>query len=212
MRCNNQKQMKNTARKPRKKEPELILYNKERITMSIYDFAKVGTQHYNMAAGITSTCLGIRKERVRCALKAFENVNHRLQYVATVRGVDFYNDSKSTNVNCTWFAVESIDKKVVLILGGVDKANDYSLLDDLVKEKVRAIVCLGKDNRKIHAAFKSIICKIVDTTTAVEAVAEAFGHAQKGDVVLLSPACASFDLFKNYEDRGNKFIAAVKEL
>jgi UDP-N-acetylmuramoylalanine--D-glutamate ligase len=204
--------MKNTARKPRKKEPELILYSKERITMSIYDFAVAGTQHYNMAAGVSARCIGIRKEKVRSAVNAFENGEHCMQHVATVRGVEFYNNSKATNVNSTWFALESIDKKIILILGGIEKANDYSLIRDLVKEKVRAIVCLGRDNRKIHAAFKDIIDRIVDAKTAGEAVHHAFQLSHKGDAVLLSPACASFDLFKNYEDRGNKFIAAVKDL
>jgi UDP-N-acetylmuramoylalanine--D-glutamate ligase len=132
--------------------------------------------------------------------------------VATVRGVEFINDSKATNVNSTWYALESMTKPVVLILGGVDKGNDYSLIDELVKEKVRAIICLGLDNRKIHEAFGNTVSTIVNTNNTLDAVHAAFHFSNKGDVVLLSPACASFDLFKNYEDRGNQFKKAVKEL
>ncbi|MBD0278549.1 MAG: UDP-N-acetylmuramoyl-L-alanine--D-glutamate ligase, partial [Flavisolibacter sp.] len=128
-----------------------------------------------------------------------------------VRGVEFINDSKATNVNSTWFALESMTKPTILILGGIDKGNDYSLIQDLVKEKVKAIVCLGVDNSKIHEAFDAIV-KVVDTTSATEAAATAFELATIGDAVLLSPACASFDLFKNYEDRGIQFKEAVKSL
>jgi len=134
-----------------------------------------------------------------------------MEYVSTVRGVDFINDSKATNINSTWYALESMKKPTVLILGGVDKGNDYSLIEDLVKEKVKAIVCLGVDNNKIHKAFENIV-PIVDTQSAHLAVYRAFDFAEQGDVVLLSPACASFDLFKNYEDRGRQFKEAVKEL
>jgi UDP-N-acetylmuramoylalanine--D-glutamate ligase len=135
-----------------------------------------------------------------------------MEHVATIRGVEFINDSKATNVNSAWYALESMTKPTVLILGGVDKGNDYSLLDDLVKEKVKAIICLGTDNKKIHEAFGGTVSTIVDARTAPEAVQAAFHFAEKGDVVLLSPACASFDLFKNYEDRGQQFKKAVKEL
>ena len=135
-----------------------------------------------------------------------------MEYVVTIRGVEFINDSKATNVNSTWYALESMEKPTILILGGIDKGNDYSLIEDLVKEKVKAIICLGLDNRKIHDAFGNIVSTIVNTDNAVDAVKAAFHLSNKGDVVLLSPACASFDLFKNYEDRGNQFKRAVKEL
>jgi len=134
-----------------------------------------------------------------------------MEYVATIRGVDFINDSKATNINSTWYALESMKKPTVLILGGVDKGNDYSLIEDLVKEKVKAIVCLGIDNDKIHEVFGNAV-PIVDTQSAYLAVHRAFDFAEQGDVVLLSPACASFDLFKNYEDRGKQFKEAVKAL
>jgi UDP-N-acetylmuramoylalanine--D-glutamate ligase len=135
-----------------------------------------------------------------------------MEPVAKIKGVQFINDSKATNVNSTWFALESIDKPTILILGGVDKGNDYSLLNELVKEKVKAIICMGTDNRKIHEAFGDFVSLIVNASSADEAVKAAFHFADKGDVVLLSPACASFDLFKNYEDRGIQFKNAVKNL
>ena len=142
----------------------------------------------------------------------FHSLEHRMEHVATVRGIEFINDSKATNVNSTWYALESMDKPTILILGGIDKGNDYTLIEDLVKEKVKAIVCLGIDNKKIHDAFRSMVNVIIDTNNALDCVKQAFRIAEKGDVVLLSPACASFDLFKNYEDRGKQFKDAVKEL
>jgi UDP-N-acetylmuramoylalanine--D-glutamate ligase len=135
-----------------------------------------------------------------------------MEFVATVRGIDFINDSKATNVNSTWYALESMEKPVVLILGGIDKGNDYELIEDLVKEKVKAIVCMGVDNKKIHKAFNSLVPVIVDTASAKDAVNTSFRLSTKGDVVLLSPACASFDLFNNYEDRGRQFKSAVRDL
>lgn len=165
-----------------------------------------------MAAGISSAVMGIRKEKIRDAIQTFEALEHRMFSVATVRGVEFINDSKATNVNSTWYALESMTKPVILILGGVDKGNDYSLIKDLVKEKVKAIVCLGVDNTKIHEALGKEVQLMVNTSSAKDAVQAAFHFADKGDVVLLSPACASFDLFKNFEDRGNQFIEAVKDL
>ncbi|PWT96937.1 MAG: UDP-N-acetylmuramoyl-L-alanine--D-glutamate ligase, partial [Bacteroidetes bacterium] len=156
--------------------------------------------------------IGIRKEKIRDAVMNFESLEHRMEPVATVRGVEFINDSKATNVNSTWYALESMTKPVILILGGIDKGNDYSLIMDLVKEKVKAIVCMGIDNRKIHEAFGRDVEVMVNTGSAKEAVRAAFHLANKGDVVLLSPACASFDLFKNYEDRGKQFKEAVREL
>jgi UDP-N-acetylmuramoylalanine--D-glutamate ligase len=184
----------------------------ERMEMSVYDFALKGkhNQYNTMAACVAGATMDIRKNKIREAVQTFESLEHRMEPVATVRGVEFVNDSKATNVNSTWFALESINKPTVLILGGIDKGNDYSLITDLVKEKVKAIVCLGIDNKKIHEAFKGM--PVVDTASADEAVQAAFHLATVGDVVLLSPACASFDLFKNYEDRGTQFKKAVRDL
>ena len=191
-----------------------IAVNDEKVTMSVDDFKIKGkhNQYNTMAAGIAAATLGIRKEKIREAITTFESLEHRMEMVAMVKGVEFINDSKATNVNSTWFALESMAKPVILILGGVDKGNDYSVLDELVKEKVKAIVCLGVDNRKIHEAFGETVTLMVNTTSAEDAVKAAYHFAEKGDVVLLSPACASFDLFKNYEDRGNQFKQAVREL
>lgn len=186
----------------------------EKMQMSIYDFALKGkhNQYNTMAAGIAGATLGIRKEKIRDAIQSFESLEHRMESVGMVRGVEFINDSKATNVNSTWYALESMEKPVILILGGVDKGNDYTLIEELVKEKVKAIICLGVDNTKLHEAFGSIVPQMIDCTSAADAVQAAFRAATKGDVVLLSPACASFDLFKNYEDRGKQFKQAVKEL
>jgi UDP-N-acetylmuramoylalanine--D-glutamate ligase len=186
----------------------------EKMQMSIYDFALKGihNQYNSMAAGIAGLTLGIRKEKIREAIQSFEALEHRMECVSTVRGVEFINDSKATNVNSTWYALESMKKPVILILGGIDKGNDYSLIRSLVKEKVKAIVCMGVDNRKIHEAFHNDVPVMVNTASAEEAVKSAFHFANKGDVVLLSPACASFDLFKNYEDRGKQFKDAVRDL
>jgi UDP-N-acetylmuramoylalanine--D-glutamate ligase len=186
----------------------------ETLRMSIYDFALKGihNQYNTMAAGLAAVTIGIRKEKIREAVQSFASLEHRMEYVSTVRGVEFINDSKATNVNSTWYALESMQKPVVLILGGIDKGNDYSLMRNLVKEKVKAIVCMGLDNRKIHEAFQNDVPVIVNTVSAKEAVKSSFHLADKGDVVLLSPACASFDLFKNYEDRGNQFKEAVRDL
>lgn len=183
-------------------------------TMSVFDFALKGkhNQYNTMAACVAATTLDIRKDKIRDAVQNFQSLEHRMEHVATVRGVEFINDSKATNVNSTWYALESMTKPTILILGGVDKGNDYSLIAELVKEKVKAIICLGTDNTKIHEAFNSITETIVDTSNATDAVQAAFHFATKGDVVLLSPACASFDLFKNYEDRGNQFKKVVKDL
>jgi UDP-N-acetylmuramoylalanine--D-glutamate ligase len=183
-------------------------------SMSVFDFALKGkhNQYNTMAACVAATTMDIRKDKIRDAVQNFQSLEHRMEHVATVRGVEFINDSKATNVNSTWYALESMTKPTVLILGGVDKGNDYSLIADLVKEKVKAIICLGTDNSKIIDAFSGIVETIVTTNNALDAVQGAFHFAEKGDVVLLSPACASFDLFKNYEDRGTQFKQAVKEL
>jgi len=168
---------------------------------------------YNsMAAAIIGQVFNIRKDTIRESLTDFQNIEHRLEPVGTVGGVEFINDSKATNVNSAWYALESMEKPIIWIAGGVDKGNDYSILKDLVKEKVRIIVCLGTDNRKIHEAFGSDVDMIVNTSSAKESVHVAHKLAKPGEVVLLSPACASFDLFKNYEDRGRQFKKAVRNL
>jgi UDP-N-acetylmuramoylalanine--D-glutamate ligase len=165
-----------------------------------------------MAAGISSIAVKVRNEKIREVFSAFEGLEHRLEFVAKVRGVTFINDSKATNLNSVWYALECMEKPVVLIMGGQDKGNDYAEILDLVKEKVKAIVCLGKDNTAIHTAFDNIVPHIVDTLNATDAVLAAYAYADKDDVVLLSPACASFDLFQNYEDRGQQFKSAVRNL
>ena len=191
-----------------------LKWKNEEMQMSVEDFAIKGkhNQYNSMAASMAATALDIRKEKIREALQTFESLQHRMEKVATIKGVEFINDSKATNVNSTWYALESMNKPVIMILGGVDKGNDYNLLKELVSEKVKAIICMGTDNAKIHEAFGEIVPLIVDTESAKEAVQSAFHYANKGEVVLLSPACASFDLFKNYEDRGNQFKEAVRDL
>jgi len=196
------------------KEKQLTINIKEQLTMSIYDLALKGkhnTQN-SLAAGIASRILEIRSEVVRESLGDFVNVEHRLEFVAKVNGIDFINDSKATNINSTWFALESMEKPTVWIVGGVDKGNDYSELTALVNEKVKAIICLGTDNLKIINAFKGKVETIVEASSAKEAVAYGYQLARKDETVLLSPACASFDLFENYEDRGNQFKQAVRAL
>lgn len=192
----------------------LTIQLNNQFSMSIKDLALQGKHNlYNsMASGIAARALEIRKDTVRESFADFENIEHRLEFVNTVHGIDFINDSKATNVNSTWYAMESMQKPVIWIAGGVDKGNDYAMLMDLVKKHVRAIVCLGTDNSKIIEAFKSIVPDIVETQNASDAVREAYKLGKKGDVVLLSPCCASFDLFENYEDRGRQFKAAVRAL
>lgn len=191
-----------------------IRFNGEELNMSIHDLSTKGKHNlYNsMAAGISSRIAGIRKEKIRESFSSFKGLEHRLEFVATIRGVDFINDSKATNVNSVWYALESMTKPTVLILGGQDKGNDYNEILELVKEKVKAIVCMGTDNAPIHAAFEGVIETIVDTKSAKDAVNAAYALAEKDEVVLLSPACASFDLFTNYEDRGEQFKEAVRNL
>ena len=197
-----------------KNEQMMLKIQEERVTMSIYDFDLKGKHNaYNtMAASIAASTLGIRKEKIREAVSNFHSLEHRMEFVATVKGVDFINDSKATNVNSTWYALESMQKPTILILGGVDKGNDYALVADLVKDKVKAIVCMGTDNAKLIEYFKDKVAQIIEVDSAKKAVNASFKLAEKGDVVLLSPACASFDLFKNYEDRGHQFKESVKEL
>jgi len=191
-----------------------IAVNDDKVTMSVDDFKIKGkhNQYNTMAAGIAAATLGIRKEKIREAVTTFESLEHRMEMVAMVKGVEYINDSKATNINSTWYALESMTRPTILILGGVDKGNDYEVLKEMVKEKVKAIVCLGMDNRKIHEAFGDSVALLVNTTSAEDAVKAAYHFAEKGDAVLLSPACASFDLFKNYEDRGMQFKQAVRDL
>lgn len=191
-----------------------INYGGEELQESIHDLTIKGkhNQYNSMAAGISGMAAGIRKEKIRESFESFEGLEHRLEYVATIRGVEFINDSKGTNVNSVWFALESMKKPVILILGGQDKGNNYSEILALVKEKVKAIVCLGKDNTPITSFFDNVVGTIIETQTAKDAALAAYSCADKGDVVLLSPGCASFDLFKNYEDRGTQFKEAVRNL
>lgn len=182
--------------------------------MSIHELAQQGKHNtYNsMASGIASRVLEIRKEIIRESLSDFQNVEHRLEFVAKIHGIDFINDSKATNVNSTWYALESMQKPTIWIVGGVDKGNDYSALEGLVKQKVVGIVCLGKSNRKLQRSFGNIVDNIHSSNSAEEAVRISYQLAKKGYTVLLSPACASFDLFENYEERGTKFKRAVRAL
>ena len=195
-------------------EIHLIINQTNQTIMSIHELALQGKHNmYNsMAAGRVARLTDVRKEIIRESLADFQNVEHRLEFVAKVHGVEFINDSKATNVNSTWYALDSMQNKVVLILGGVDKGNDYSSLVELAKEKVKAIICLGVDNKKIISVFSGLVPAIVETTSAKEAVMASCRFAKKGDTVLLSPACASFDLFDNYEDRGHQYKAAVRAL
>jgi UDP-N-acetylmuramoylalanine--D-glutamate ligase len=188
--------------------------NQQPLIMTIEQLALQGKHNvYNsMAASLATRVVEVRKEIIRDSLQDFQNIEHRLEFIASINGIEFINDSKATNVNSTWYALESMQKSVVWICGGQDKGNDYNELFDLVKEKVKAIVCLGKDNRKIISAFKDAVEIIVETDNAQDAVAASYKIGKKGDVVLLSPACASFDLFQNYEDRGMQFKRAVKGL
>lgn len=183
-------------------------------TMSISALALQGKHNiYNsMASGIVAKVLELRNDSIRESMGDYTNIEHRLEFVAKINGVAYINDSKATNVNSTWYALESVATDVVLIMGGVDKGNDYTMLKELVKEKVTAIVCLGKDNKRIHQAFEDDVDVVVNARSAEEAVQLCYHLAKKGSTVLLSPACASFDLFRSYEDRGNQFKAAVKEL
>jgi UDP-N-acetylmuramoylalanine--D-glutamate ligase len=192
----------------------IIDYQNKTNLMTIHDFALKGRHNtYNsMAAAIAGKILNIRKEIIRESLADFKGVEHRLEPVITVCGINFINDSKATNVNSTWYAIECMEDNIIWIVGGVDKGNDYSELFAVVKKKVNAIVCLGKDNRKIIEAFKDKVETIVETTSMEEAVRSSYYLAKKGETVLLSPACASFDLFKNYEDRGRQFKQAVRNL
>lgn len=196
-------------------DKEQITINiKDPFTMSIHDLALKGKHNTQntLASGLAARILDIRKDVVRESFSDFVNVEHRLEFVAKVHGIEFINDSKATNVNSTWFALESMDRPTVWIVGGVDKGNDYAELLGLVQEKVKAIICLGTENQKIIDTFSGVVETIVEAGSAMEAVAFGYRLASKDETVLLSPACASFDLFENYEDRGNQFKNAVRSL
>jgi UDP-N-acetylmuramoylalanine--D-glutamate ligase len=192
----------------------IIDYQHKTNLMTIHELALKGRHNtYNsMAAAIAGKVLNIRKDIIRESLADFQGVEHRLEPVIKVSGINFINDSKATNVNSTWYALECMETDVIWIVGGIDKGNDYSELFPIVKQKVKAVVCLGKDNKKIMDAFKDKVPTIIETTSMDEAVRSSYYLAKKGETVLLSPACASFDLFNNYEDRGRQFKAAVRNL
>jgi UDP-N-acetylmuramoylalanine--D-glutamate ligase len=192
----------------------VINVNNDKMTMPLSELSIKGKHNtYNsMAASIASRVLDIKKEVIRECLRDFQGVEHRLESFIKVHGIEFINDSKATNINSTWYALECMTSPTVWILGGVDKGNDYEELKGLVKEKVKAIVCLGVDNEKIHKAFDGVVEDIVDAGSMKEAVTKAYKYGEKGDAVLLSPACASFDLFKSYEDRGEQYKECVREL
>lgn len=189
------------------------LTNKE-FEMNLQELSLQGKHNaYNaMAAGIAARLLEIRKESIRESLSDFQNVEHRMEFVAKVRGIDFINDSKATNVNSAFYALESMKAPMIWIAGGVDKGNDYEELRPVVEGKVKALICLGTDNEKLKSAFADLVPLIIEVQTMAEAVQAAYRMGFKGDTVLLSPACASFDLFENYEDRGRQFKQWVREL
>lgn len=191
-----------------------VKYNTEENIMNTKTLALKGKHNTKnaMAAAMAATLLKVRKETIMESLEDFEGAAHRLEPVLKINGVKYINDSKATNVNATYYALDCMQSPTVWIVGGVDKGNDYLDLMPLVREKVKAIVCLGIDNQKIMQTFGSVIDLVVETAGAEEAVKVAYKIAEKGDSVLLSPACASFDLFENYEDRGDKFKQAVREL
>lgn len=183
-------------------------------TMPASELSLTGIHNtYNsMAAGLAASIISVRKENIRQSLQDFQGVEHRLEYVATVRDVKYINDSKATNVNSCWYALQSMRTPVVLILGGTDKGNDYSEIEELVKEKVTGMIFLGVDNEKLHLFFDGKVEKIADARSMQECVQAAYNMTKPGETVLLSPCCASFDLFENYEDRGNQFKVCVRNL
>ena len=195
-------------------ELTLSIQNKRESIMTIHDLALKGRHNTfnSMASAIAGKVLEIRKDVIRLCLSDFQGVEHRLESVISVHGISFINDSKATNVNSTWYALECMTGNIVWIAGGVDKGNDYAELYGLARRKIKAIVCLGKDNEKIKNSFSDIVPTIIETDSMKEAVKSAYYLASKGDTVLLSPACASFDLFNNYEDRGRQFKDEVRNL
>jgi len=197
------------------KDDKVVLRYKEEETDIFLQELALGGKHnvYNsMAAALAAKATGIENKVIRESLATFSPIEHRLEPVLSIKDVLYINDSKATNVDSAWYALECQKRPVVWIVGGTDKGNDYSVLNELVKEKVKAIVCMGVDNAKIHAAFGGMVPDMADALSAEEAVKKAAAFAKEGDVVLLSPCCASFDLFKNYEDRGRKFKEAVRKL
>lgn len=188
--------------------------NREGFAMNIEELSLQGKHNVynNMASGLVAKAQELRNQTVKESMESYVNIAHRLEHVAFIGGVNYINDSKATNVNSVWYALESFSPDIILLLGGVDKGNDYSMLSDLVKEKVKAIVCLGKDPSHIYDAFEGDVDVIVNSSSMEDAVHIASHLAKKGDTVLLSPACASFDWFKNFEERGDKFKEAVMAL
>ncbi len=198
------------------KNNELIIgiNTKNEFTMNMEELSLKGKHNrYNtMASAIAARILEVRKDVTREALRSFQSIDHRLETIAIIRDVQYVNDSKATNVNSVWFALESFNQPIVWIAGGEDKGNDYSEIKALVKERVKALICLGIDNTKLHEEFAADVSSITDAGSMQEAIKKAVALAEPGDVVLLSPACASFDLFENYEDRGKQFKQAVLTL
>lgn len=197
-------------------EGDTIVFNikGKNFTMTIEELALQGKHNvYNsMAAGITGSLIGLRKQSIKDSLASFENIDHRMEIVANIHGIEFINDSKATNVNSAWWALENQHKPIIWIAGGIDKGNDYSKLFEVAKSNIKALICLGIDNEKLIETFTGIIPIITEARSAKEAVDQAYLMAEKNEVVILSPACASFDLFENYEDRGNQFKDAVNAL
>lgn len=198
----------------RNKELKISVPKQEIFTMSIDQLSLQGKHNVfnNMASGLVAKVHELKNATMRESMGSYTNIAHRLEFVASIAGVDYINDSKATNVNAVWYALESFAPQVVLIMGGVDKGNDYEMLRELVRTKVRAIICIGKDNSRIYDSLEGDAKMMVNSNSMPDAVQIASHLAEKGDTVLLSPACASFDWFKNYEDRGDQFKAAVFEL
>jgi len=191
-----------------------IIININNTTMNIQDLALQGKHNLfnSMAAAVAARVFEVKDSVIRQSMIDFQNIEHRLEHVVTIHGIDFINDSKATNINATWFALESMNKKVVWIAGGVDKGNDYEKLNSLVKSKVKSIICLGKNNKNLIDSFSSQVENIVHALNMKDAVRQSYNIANSGDVVLLSPSCASFDLFENFEDRGLQFKQYVRSL
>jgi len=191
-----------------------IIININNTTMNIQDLALQGKHNLfnSMAAAVAARVFEVKDSVIRQSMIDFQNIEHRLEHVVTIHGIDFINDSKATNINATWFALESMSKKVVWIAGGVDKGNDYEELNSLVKSKVKSIICLGKNNKNLIDSFSSQVENIVHALNMKDAVRQSYNIANSGDVVLLSPSCASFDLFENFEDRGLQFKQYVRSL
>ena len=197
-----------------KEDRMVVRYKEDECDMFLQELALGGKHNlYNsMAAAIAAKVMDIDNEAIRNGLSTFQAVEHRLEKVLSIGDVLYVNDSKATNVDAAWYALECQTRPVVWIAGGTDKGNDYTSLLPLVKDKVKALICMGVDNAKLHASFGDIVAEIHDVTSAEDAVKKAHELACAGDVVLLSPCCASFDLFKNYEDRGRQFKEAVRNL